>query len=158
MEKALEVFRACHTMRWHTDPDLSHTQDSIGGHQGRVAALVATFFPSDLEAIKAAVLHDLGEAFVADVPSPVKKCSPELRELLHKLEAQAIAELGVVFPKLTPLQAKRVYFCDQLDALMWGYTKAPWLCYRDHWQEFEIFVNQLAEELGVYYELPHYHY
>jgi 5'-deoxynucleotidase YfbR-like HD superfamily hydrolase len=141
-------------MRWHTHPEMAHSLDSIGGHQGRVAAMLAAAFPDDKDAIIAAVLHDIGEAYVADVPSRVKKASPELREILHKMEAEAIAALGIQFPKLTELQAKRVYFFDQLDALMWAYTKTPWLSYRQDWQEFEDYIAKLAAELGVDYELP----
>ena len=157
MVNLLKVNRACFTMRWHTHPDLAHTGDSVAGHQGRVAAMYAAAFPEDKDGIIACVLHDIGEAYVADVPSRVKKKSPQLREILHDLEAQAIAELGIIFPKLTELQAKRVYFFDQLDALLWAYTRCPWLSERESWQEFEDYVYDLATELGVVYELPKNH-
>lgn len=141
-------------MRWHTHPELAHTGDTVAGHQGRVAAMYAAAFPDDKDGIIACILHDIGEAYVADVPSRVKKKSPELREILHKMEAEAIADLGIIFPQLTELQAKRVYFFDQLDALIWAYTKAPWLAKEDSWQEFEEFVFELGADLGVFYELP----
>jgi 5'-deoxynucleotidase YfbR-like HD superfamily hydrolase len=120
---------------------------------GRVAALVCHFFPDDLVAIKAAVLHDMGEAAVGDMSHKVKKKYPELREILHQAEVEALADLNIEFPELTEEQAKRVYFCDQLDALMWAYLKHPWLSEVELWQTFENWVASMGKELGVEYDL-----
>lgn len=154
MVNLLDVHKACYTMRWHTHPDLAHTGDTVAGHQGRVAAMYAAAFPEDKDGIVACVLHDIGEAYVADVPSRVKKASPELRNLLHELEAKAIAELGIVFPKLSELQSRRVYFFDQLDALYWAYMKCPKLSWDPSWQEYEDYIWELGRKLGLEYEIP----
>jgi len=69
-------FRASFVRRWHTNPDLAHTVDTLAGHGGRVARIILKLWPDASPALlKWALVHDDGESVVG-----IQFCSAPLHE------------------------------------------------------------------------------
>lgn len=62
--------------------------------------------------------HDTPELEQGDVPAPVKRDYPVVREALEKMEVEFYATLGIGMPELLPEEQHIVKACDTLD-LMW---------------------------------------
>ncbi len=58
-------FRASFVRRWHTNPDLAQTVDTLAGHGGRVARIIIKLWPdSSVALLHWALVHDDGESVV----------------------------------------------------------------------------------------------
>jgi len=114
--------------RWHTDPDLSDSNDSIAGHQCRVALLAVQLMPTiSKEALLFALTHDLGEWFTGDISTPTKLTHPELKNMVDGIEKNGRASLGFGYieDKLTDEEKRVLKLCDRLDAFMWRLKHLP---------------------------------
>ena len=79
-------FRASFVRRWHTNPDLAQTVDTLAGHGGRVARIILKLWPdSSLALLHWALVHDDGESVVGDVPAPAKGAT-----VIHEQERAAL--------------------------------------------------------------------
>lgn len=144
----IAIFHAGRVQRWHTNPWLSRSGDSLDGHHGRVARLLLALHPSpSVTLLRAALTHDDGESVTGDLPGPFKAKWQDTAFGL--LEAQAAARLwGGEFP-VTPLEAQWLLFADRLDAYMWVQHHAPECMARDEWREAAEWLETQAGELGV---------
>jgi len=78
-------FRASFVRRWHTNPDLAQTVDTMAGHGGRVARIILKLWPDASAALLHwALVHDDGESVVGDVPAPAKGAT-----VIHEQERAA---------------------------------------------------------------------
>lgn len=68
---------------------------SVAEHSVLVSRIVAALWPDDPEAIRAGLLHDVTEAYVTDMPTPIKILIPEYNEMEAKLERQVIKHFGL---------------------------------------------------------------
>lgn len=71
--------------------------------------------------ILAALVHDMGEPMVGDIPSPVKRgLPPEVGKIMERMEWEAIAEIHPYAHQLnlTEEEAKLLNLADKLDGLM----------------------------------------
>jgi 5'-deoxynucleotidase YfbR-like HD superfamily hydrolase len=134
MTDVLGAWRATFTRRWHRHADLADTCDPIAGHQGRVALLAIMLFPISYEVHRAAILHDMGEAAVGDVPNPVKNRNPDLRAALDRIEGEAMVRLGLPAIDLEADEADQLRLCDKLDAILWARHHRPELLAESGWQ------------------------
>jgi len=69
--------------------------------------------------------HDAGELVTGDLPFPIKKnSSPEFRETLHFMEAEAVENMGGTLNELiTVYQAYQVKVCDLIEMLEFGFAE-----------------------------------
>ena len=85
-------FRASFVRRWHTNPDLAQTVDTLAGHGGRVARIILKLWPDASAALlQWALVHDDGESVVGDVPAPAKGAT-----VIHEQERAALDRKSVV--------------------------------------------------------------
>lgn len=78
-------WKATNLLRHHRENPM--VPENLATHQW-VTAMVALKLKPDLsrEALIRALTHDLGEIFTGDVPSPIKRDHPKLKEILDKIE------------------------------------------------------------------------
>jgi 5'-deoxynucleotidase YfbR-like HD superfamily hydrolase len=65
------------------------------------------------------LLHDAAEVVVGDTPHPAKRRWPDLREALHRAEAEVRREMMPGAPEPTPLERSRIKIADLLE--MWEF-------------------------------------
>lgn len=138
--------------RWHSGasaPYLSHTQDRIGGHSGRMGVLALHYWPDcSRDLLMACITHDLGEYAVADVPYPAKQASG-FREQLDRMEADALALMGIEFPDLDGTDATRLKFLDRLDAYLWAQLHCKPMTKTKEWRAAKDALMAMAVSVGV---------
>lgn len=149
-DQLTKKWRATFLRRWHANPDLCDTHDTLAGHQGRVAIIIHHLWPDcRKELLVAALHHDMGEPFFAgDVSYRAKADNPDLAEMLSEGEKRAIEALGVIYD-LTPDEERKLKFADRLDAAMWVEHHKPELTYDGEWAEE---IDRLCQEeidLGI---------
>lgn len=151
MPSLLDIFRAGFVHRWHTNPDLAHTNDRIDGHSARVARIILALHPDPSFAlIREALTHDDGESVVGDVKAPTKDKFPVIRDALEELEHIAIKDLwGDIVFRLDLSKEEELWLklADRLDAYMWASHHAPYVLCDDGWPEAREWLCAKAVEL-----------
>jgi hypothetical protein len=145
----MAAWRAGFTRRWHSNPDMAQFDDPVCGHSGRVAVLACLLFPHRPQVIRAAVLHDLGEGAVGDMNGEAKRRNPDLAQMLHDLESDAMRDIGVPYPNLSATESDALRLCDLLDAWLFMMLRAPQLQDRPDWRACRHDILRLAISLGV---------
>jgi 5'-deoxynucleotidase YfbR-like HD superfamily hydrolase len=148
------VYAGLGTRRWHANPALAATGQTIADHQGRCAALLLTIHPgAPSPALMAALLlHDLGEAFAGDLPGPFKRDFPDIARAHAVAEADLASKaLGRELPWLTQAETDWLTLIDRLDAAAWCLLHAPAEYAREAsgWPKAEMSLLALADGLGV---------
>lgn len=145
----LKIFRAGRVNRWHTNPDLAHTNDRIDGHGARVARIILALHPDpSLDLIRAALIHDDGESVVGDVKAPFKDDRPDIADALADAEGEAVEAIwgrGYVVERIDG--AAWLKFADRLDAYMWAAHHAPHVLSGDGWPEAKAALIRMAADL-----------
>lgn len=96
--------------RFHTYTTLQN--ETVGHHSHGVACLVLMMDPSASKAVLiAALFHDLSEHRTGDIPSPAKR-EYGIGEQVEKLELRLMLEAGVIFPELSPKDARTLKLAD----------------------------------------------
>lgn len=132
----------------HRDPAL---RGSIGTqqHQWQAASWYLLLCPAPtLHLTRAILWHDVPEAYIGDMPSPVKQACAELSVILAAMEATVSEKFGLpVVDKERDLAW--VKLCDRLaDYHHVAMTAAYNLAY-DDWQEARAEIGGLADSLGI---------
>lgn len=144
----LKIFRAGFVHRWHTNPDLAHTNDRIDGHSARVARIILALHPDpSVDLLRAALIHDDGESVVGDIPAPFKNSMGG-----HHVSAEAEAALDLWGGRDVSVSAddrRWLKFADRLDAYMWAAHHAPYVLTGDGWPEARRDLRAMAEYLGA---------
>ncbi|QDP60536.1 MAG: hypothetical protein Unbinned338contig1000_29 [Prokaryotic dsDNA virus sp.] len=131
-----KAFRAGFVRRWHTNPELAHTNDRIDGHAGRVARIILMLYPKpSVELIRAALIHDDGESVVGDMGALLKTKRPDIARALYGIELSASLEIWGKGPVLSSDDMAWIKFADRLDAYMWAAHHAPQVMGGDGWPE-----------------------
>lgn len=95
---ALALLRkAAYVKRFHTMPLIG--DNTVGQHTFGVIALLCTVVPPAMlrpQLLQAAMLHDVPEAVVGDIPSPTKRSAPGLKQACDRREAEVLEEAGIV--------------------------------------------------------------
>lgn len=100
--------------RWHTHFGLKQT---VADHSWGVATIISLMHPNpSANLLKAALLHDAGEFFTGDVPSPAKQANPELKILLDKIERDAMTKMQIPVFSLTEEEQLWLKFADIYEA------------------------------------------
>jgi 5'-deoxynucleotidase YfbR-like HD superfamily hydrolase len=111
--------RAGNVTRYHTSQLLQ--KETVAQHTFNMINILMVVTDRQITAnlLMAVVTHDMGEYKTGDIPSPVKKLSPEFREHCNAIEDKAMREVHVgFFPELTEWEYRLLKFADNLDGLM----------------------------------------
>ena len=150
-----QAFRAGFVRRWHTNPELAHTNDRIDGHSGRVARIILMLHPSpSVELLRAALIHDDGESVVGDIPGPYKFCLKNSDcWIISNDEDRALESIWDRGADLRwiddPSDQNWLSFADRLDAYMWAQHHAPSVLIGDGWPDARAWLEGQAIALGV---------
>jgi len=132
--------------RYHANPRLSKTNQTIADHSWGVAMILLLLCPTiPKNLLVAALVHDCGERFAGDLPSSFKRQFPGLAEQHAELEKSLCYENGVPFIlELDEISTAWLHFADRLESFIFM---------REHGQLWdEERVDELmtrARELGV---------
>jgi 5'-deoxynucleotidase YfbR-like HD superfamily hydrolase len=138
------IYRSGSVTRWHSNPDVP--AQTLADHHGRVAQIVAFFWPDKPHLLYSALHHDCGELMVGDVSSPAKEANPKLKAVLEEAEAEARKEMG-----LKPFAASypALRFADRLEAYCYVSLHAPRVLGQDEWFKAADDLWEMAYDLGV---------
>ena len=146
-DKLKNAFQSGCVRRWHTNPDLAHTNDRIDAHSGRVARIILMLNPSaSAELLRAALIHDDGEIAVGDMKAPLKDSRPDIAKALQEIEDAHLADLwGVIV--LNETESRWLKMADRLDAYMWALRHCPQTLESDGWPDSYVWI--LSESLSL---------
>lgn len=122
MSRESEILNAGRVKRWHTEPNIP--VQSNAEHSWGVAILLLLTDPDvSRELLIAALIHDLPEKDMGDIPSPFKKVIADsgLSNILKEYEANWLSSHGfsAIHDLLVPIEAKKLKDADQLEALIY---------------------------------------
>lgn len=144
----LQIFRAGFVQRWHTNPDLAHTNDRIDGHSARVARIILALHPDpSVDLLRAALIHDDGEHGVGDIKAPAKDADEILSTYLEGAERGHRMMLWGEDSELSQDCRAWLRFADRLDAYMWAAHHAPHVLTGDGWPEAKVALVRMSREL-----------
>lgn len=90
------IYKGGKTKRYHTEDTL--TVQTVAEHSFGVAMLVHLLAPdARKELIMAALVHDLAEHKIGDIPSPTKRSMPDLKQAVDTAEANLLLENDLIF-------------------------------------------------------------
>jgi len=121
MNAGIEAVMRLHSVkRWHMI-DTTRVQ-TMAEHSANVAVLagyIATtapdmYFGSSGAVIAAGVLHDIGEVFIGDIPTPTKK---QIKDIVDTLEEQTIPVVLSPSGYWTPRAKELIKICDLADGI-----------------------------------------
>ena len=139
-----DAYLAAMALRWHVNPHLSHTRQTLG-HHGAAAAIIAhALWPGDAEVLWACIAHDLGESVTGDAPSPAKRANPELALMLVSIEAAALDGMGIRYQP-----SDRLDLVDRLEAYLWMLHHAAPQRLTPEWRKSLAWIEGMALEQGV---------
>ena len=148
-ENTLPLWDSGLCQRWHTNPELSKTNDCLAGHHGRVAQIILKNHPDpSINLIRAALTHDAGEYLAGDLPYDFKIQCPEIAKQHSLYEAVARDTVAGPFPDLTDIENTWLKWADRMDAYLWAshhgadMTKHDWIAAQDE-------INRLGEALAA---------
>lgn len=132
------IFNAGRVRRWHSNPDMSWTDDYNDGHQGRVARIILALHPHPSTfLLSAALTHDDGELAAGDMCHDAKRENPELRAMIQKVEDAGTCNIWGISAtpcsRLLPDEREWLKFADQLDSYMWMMYRKPALSMQTDW-------------------------
>lgn len=140
------------TRRWHANPAMAGTGQTIADHHCRAAQLLLALHPGAAPALVYHVLHhDVGEALAGDLPQPFKAAQPDLAAAHSGIEAEfAGAMLGAPLPHLTPREADWAKLVDMLEAYCFTLLRAgaEYCRKKPEWWRAEERILSLANDLG----------
>jgi 5'-deoxynucleotidase YfbR-like HD superfamily hydrolase len=146
-----ETYRSGHVQRFHGNPDMAWTGQTLGHHQWGVAMLLCALFP---ERVNAAVLwealhHDTGEMHTCDMSYPAKMRYPEAAAALAEAEGDARVWMGVPEVVLTEEEEAMLKLCDRLESLLFAKVRTPWVLHGDGWPEMRVQTINMGWSVGV---------
>ena len=129
--------------RWHSNPDLCHTVDPIGGHSTRVAIIIKHCWPdASPDLILRAIYHDLAESITGDIPPAAKAMFPTFA----MMEQHISVANGWHIP-LIDTDETRFKFADKLDA--WMYADHYNAAHGPEWDASLAQLQYAADRMGI---------
>lgn len=120
------LWHAASVRRWHQNPALAHTHQTIADHQGRCVLLLLALHPApSLALLRAVATHDIGERVAGDLSADFKRAAPVIAARHAEVEADARAELFAPDLPLTEEEVAWMKLVDLLDAHCWCLAYAP---------------------------------
>jgi 5'-deoxynucleotidase YfbR-like HD superfamily hydrolase len=138
-----KTWRATFTRRWHSNPDMCHTVDPVGGHSARVALILLHCWPdASRDLIIAALTHDLAESITGDIPPAAKEMFPAFITM-----ERCVAASNGWHVALSDADETRLKFADRLDAYMWADHHNA--AHGDEWESAWEWLAFASERLGI---------
>ncbi len=145
MTSPLDLWRSGLVQRWHANPDLAWTGQTLAAHQWGCAVLLKQLFPlASGDALFATLTHDIGEMIVGDLPAPFKNANPVMaaqHAAFEKIQADKIRGSNI---SLTSAETDRLKLVDMLEAYLWVAQKNPAILDKDGWPEMRAAILELA--------------
>lgn len=117
VERLILLREAGNVERSHTLPH--HGSYSVGKHSFDAALILLVCHPDpSMELLKAVLMHDLGERYTGDVPSPTKWSDGEIARRLDRLESRALEAMGITI-QLSPEDHQWLMGVDRVEFLLW---------------------------------------
>ncbi len=148
------LHRARSVRRWHTNPYLAGSGDTVGIHGPRVRLIIAKLHPAPSDALlTAAETHDDGEWLTGDIPGPAKRkmplCASEWLEAEER-RGRIVVHGYDPMDRITQEDATWLQFADRLDAWQWASRYAPPAYLTgDGWPEQRAWLGMQAGALGL---------
>lgn len=131
----LELYDAARTVRFHTTVDYTNTpRQSLTEHSWGVAMVCIELWGRLPEAwrknaptiraelIKAALEHDLSEAWTGDMAANAKWRYPKLASALAVVEAEIVEQMGLTI-QLSPLEISVLDWADKLELFIYSWKR-----------------------------------
>jgi 5'-deoxynucleotidase YfbR-like HD superfamily hydrolase len=120
VERATSLTDAGGTVRWHTHG--KNLQQTVAEHSWGVAAIILLLKPNPSVALlRAAILHDVHEAVMGDLPSPFKRRFADTLGPIEKLiKDEFLAQHQLEDPVLTPEEQKVLKLADKMEAMLFA--------------------------------------
>lgn len=148
----LQLYLSGETRRWHANPVMAGTGQTIADHQCRATQLLLALHPTANPAMIYYVLHhDVGEALAGDLPQPFKAAHLEAAAQHADVEAALCAGiLGKGLPWLNPVEGDWAKLVDILEAALFTLFHALPEYYRpgSGWAQTEVEIFRRAALLG----------
>ena len=119
IDKILQTRLGGKVKRCHTFPH--HGEYNVAMHSWGVAMLLHYIYPADFtRLVSHCLMHDVAEAWVGDIPAPIKRYNPHLKAVLENLEDTINEKLGATSEgQLGPTDASKLRVCDNLEFYLW---------------------------------------
>lgn len=119
--KAVRALRGgSHVMRCHTR--VYHGEYTVGQHSFDMLTLLFMLYPEQptIHLVKAIWLHDMGEYWVGDAPSPALKDYPKYRKEYKKAQGDSLKyATGLEMPVLSRYEQMWLKALDLLELWLW---------------------------------------
>lgn len=104
------IIAGSEVVRYHTVTTIQ--RETVGHHSHGVAILTLLFDPdASRPLLLAGLFHDLAEHQTGDIPSPAKH-EYGIGDQVDKLERRLMLEAGILYPELTPRDARTLKLAD----------------------------------------------
>lgn len=101
-------------LRYHTWPMI--TRQTVADHTWHVMRVYVQLFGTPRPEVWEYMLwHDVAELKTGDLPFPVKARNPALRAAIVSIEDQALTDMGIKIPEITPEERNLVKIADFLE-------------------------------------------
>jgi 5'-deoxynucleotidase YfbR-like HD superfamily hydrolase len=104
--------------RYHTKGQRMLTRQCVAEHSWRMAAVLFAIWPDARpQLIWATLFHDVSERVTGDVPSPVKRASPEVEKAIHDVSEAEERRIGIRF-ELTEEEGRLLAWLDRYEGAL----------------------------------------
>jgi 5'-deoxynucleotidase YfbR-like HD superfamily hydrolase len=117
-DRIIQVRGGARVERCHAIPHFTTYNNAM--HQWGVAHLCHAFWPESPNLVAAALFHDIPEAWVGDIVSPLLRYNPDIREKVGKYEKGIFDSLKIPNENdLLPGDYAKLKAADRLEFLLW---------------------------------------
>lgn len=121
------LYVAGQVQRWHQNPTMAATGQTLADHQGRCVQLLLMLKPDASPAlIRAVAFHDVGEFVAGDLSGPFKEAEPVIAGQHASFEARARMEICGDDPNLTAEERDWLKLVDRLECAAYVLLTRPW--------------------------------
>ena len=113
------VYDAACTTRFHTVKDMGYQE--LSSHQWGVAHIINVLYPNaSKDLLLASMYHDCGESYTGDVPFPIKREMPHLKELLDAAELGWLEKYSIdYYTHLSDAEKMMLKFADMVEGALY---------------------------------------
>ena len=121
------LYAAGQVQRWHQNPTMAATGQTLADHQGRCVQLLLALNPAASPAlIRAVAFHDVGEFVAGDLSRDFKVANPEAAAAHAGFETTARETICGPDPDLSPSEMAWVKLVDRLECTAYVLLTRPW--------------------------------